>query len=76
METTKATRQETTTMKTHEHKTAKYRMIMEPSGVDRNGGYLYGYRETCECGASKKTQYRSASDAEAALKGATDEDSK
>jgi hypothetical protein len=50
----------------HEHKIAKIEMLIEYSGYNDKHGYVYGYRETCECGQSRIQQYRTAAAAEAA----------
>lgn len=44
----------------HSHSIAKYEFLMEYSGYDDRYGYVYGYRETCACGASRINQYKSA----------------
>lgn len=48
-------------MKTHKHKIAKAELLMSHTGYcEETRGYVYGYRETCDCGATRITQYKSA----------------
>jgi hypothetical protein len=48
----------------HEHGIASVELLMDHSGYNDRHGYVYGYRETCECGASRIKQYKSAASAE------------
>ena len=51
----------------HEHTIAKAELLMEYSGYnDASRSYVYGYRETCTCGASRINQYKGAHKAAAA----------
>jgi hypothetical protein len=47
-------------MKEHQHTIVKAELLMKHSGYDDKHGYVYGYRETCECGRSRIKQYFSA----------------
>lgn len=48
----------------HQHGIAKIELLMSHTGYcEETSGYVYGYRETCECGATRIMQYRTAADA-------------
>lgn len=54
-------------MSDHKHKPKTYRLDMEYSGHDGRD-YVYGYRLTCDCGASRVEQLNSAHAADKATK--------
>jgi hypothetical protein len=55
--------------KRHEHGIAKAELLMAYSGYsEASHGYVYTYREECECGAHRTVRYKDAASAEAAHK--------
>jgi hypothetical protein len=60
-------------MTEHEHRIARAELDMRYSGYDpRTRGYVYGYREWCDCGAVRIRQYPTAAEAEEAHRGIED----
>ncbi|HEY8468209.1 MAG TPA: hypothetical protein VIL18_01135 [Longimicrobiales bacterium] len=57
----------------HTHRVARAELDMRYSGYDpQTRGYVYGYREWCDCGAVRSRQYRTAAEAEEAHRGIAD----